>query len=83
MSFAVVQFLRSQGEGFQIGDATLDVLGAAIISLILIIMSVYLLLSGRIDRADLNHKTKALELEYRVTELEEILKKDVSGRSDC
>ena len=38
-----------------------------------VVMGVYMLLSGRIDRGDLENKTKTLELEHRLTELEEKL----------
>ena len=41
---------------------------------LVIVIGVYMLLSGRIDRGDLKNKEKTLELEYRVSELEEKLK---------
>jgi len=40
---------------------------------LIIVMGVYMLLSGRIDRGDLKNKAKTLELEYRIAELEEKL----------
>lgn len=38
-----------------------------------ILVGVYIILSGRIDRGDLKNKAKTLELEYRIAELEEKL----------
>ena len=40
---------------------------------LVIVMGVYLLLSGRIDCGDMKNKAKTLELEYRLAELEEKL----------
>lgn len=73
LSFAAVEFLNQQ-EVLRLSDSVLDVLGAAILSILMIIMGTYMLLSGRIDRGDLHNKTKMLELEYRLAELEEKLR---------
>ena len=40
---------------------------------LVIVMGVYMLLSGRIDRGDMKNKAKTLELECRIAELEEKL----------
>ena len=72
LTFATVDFARHETD-FQTADSTIDILGATIISLLIIIMSFYMLLSGRIDRGYMNNKAKTLELEYRIAELEEKL----------
>ncbi|MHC4292539.1 MAG: hypothetical protein ACYSTR_10050 [Planctomycetota bacterium] len=71
--FGLVDFMRHETD-FQVADSTIDILGAAIISILIIIMSIYMLLSGRIDRGYLKHKAKTLELECRLAELEEKFK---------
>lgn len=41
--------------------------------IMVVIMGVYMMLSGRIDRGDMKNKAKTLELEHRIAELEEKL----------
>lgn len=72
LSFAIVDFLNNETD-FHLSDSAIDVAGAAITTVLFIVMSVYLLLSGRIDRGGLENKAKMLELEYRLAELEEKL----------
>ena len=72
LGFATVDFVRYETD-FETADSTIDILGAVIISLLIIIMGIYTLLSVRIDRGYLKNKEKTLELECRLTELEEKL----------
>ena len=72
LSFAVVDYIRNETD-YWVADTTMDLLGATIVSMLIIIMSIYMLLSGRIDRGDMKNKAKTLELEYRIVELEEKL----------
>ena len=74
MGSGIADLIRFE-EDFQIPDPMSDILGAAITAILMIMISLYLLLSGRMDRADMQNKTKRLELEYRVAELEERLNK--------
>lgn len=71
LCFATVNILNE--EIYKISNPMIGMLGATIISVLIIIMSIYLLLSGRIDSSDLKNKEKSLQLESRLTELEEKL----------
>ena len=79
LCFATVNVLND--EIFKITNPMIDILGATIISVLIIIMSIYLLLSGRIDRSDLKNKEKSLQLESRLTELEEKLNQKNNSKS--
>lgn len=70
--FGIVEFL-SRVEVLQLSASICEVLSAAFLAVLIIIMSLYLLLSGRIDRSGLDSKAKTLELEYRLAALEEKL----------
>ncbi len=50
-----------------------EFIGVLSLVAIILVMGVYMLLSGRIDRGDLKNKIKTLELEYRLCEMEEKL----------
>ena len=72
LGFVMADLMRNELD-FGVANPTVDILGAAIVSVLIIIMGVYLLLSGRIDRGDIQNKTKLLELEYKLAALEEKL----------
>ena len=73
--FSIFEFIDRQTE-FSISN---QVAWALTLMTLVIVMGVYLLLSGRIDRGDLKNKAKTLDLEYRLTELEEKLKRFVEA----
>lgn len=57
-------------------DLSTDIAWIFTLIVLVIVMGVFLLLSDRIDRGDLQSKKKILELEYRLAEMEEKLKKE-------
>lgn len=59
-------------EHVQSGIST-EVVWVSTMVTMVVVMGVYMLLSGRLDRGDLENKVKSLELEHRVAELEEKL----------
>jgi uncharacterized membrane protein YhaH (DUF805 family) len=67
--FSIFEMIDRQTE-FSIST---QVAWALTLMTLVIVMGVYMLLSGRIDRGDSENKAKALELEYRLAELEEKL----------
>lgn len=72
MLFATFNFLNHVPNS---DGLTMDVEFSGILTMIamVVVMGSYMLLSGRIDRGDMKNKAKSLELEYRLTELEEKL----------
>ena len=56
-----------------LAGSAMEMSGVLTLVVMVVVMGTYMLLSGRIDRGDMKNKTKTLELEYRLAELEEKL----------
>ncbi|MHC4551350.1 MAG: hypothetical protein ACYSUT_01095 [Planctomycetota bacterium] len=67
--FSAFNLIEKQTNEF---DAT-EISWIATVMVLVVVMGVYLLLSDRSDRSDIRNKTKILELEHRLIELEEKL----------
>lgn len=55
------------------GDLT-EAIWISVLATLILIMGIYLLLSGRLDRLEMNTKKQALEYQYRIAELKEEIK---------
>lgn len=64
----------SSAEDSPLAGSSMQISGVLTLVVMVVVMGVYMLLSGRIDRGDMKNKTRTLELEYRIAELEEKLK---------
>lgn len=61
----------SSAEDSPLAGSAMQISGVLTLVVMVVVMGVYMLLSGRIDRGDMKNKIKTLELEYRIVELEE------------
>ena len=61
----------SSTEDSPLAGSAMQISGVLTLVVMVVVMGVYMLLSGRIDRGDMKNKIKTLELEYRIAELEE------------
>jgi hypothetical protein len=72
--FGVIEFCFDEFDKTEFSmNNVFDIGGAVTLVMLMIVMGVYIMLGGRIDRGDMKNKAKTLELEYRIAELEEKL----------
>lgn len=75
MLLATFNFIGRDADS-PIAGLSVELSGILTLVAMVVVMGVYMLLSGRIDRGDLQNKAKTLELEYRIAELEEKFNQD-------